>query len=164
MGKKWKECKYMRTMLLSLRPDVYENILMGKKIYEHRKVFPNEPIKAYIYISRPIQAISGIIYLDNKVSLDDWLHLYSYDADAINRINEYKSRNNYAMEIVKFEETTQLSLDAIRKSIPKFVIPQMYYFLDNTELLEFIENNIEKTGKTIVHDFSNITSEMICQY
>ena len=39
----------MRTMLLSLKPDIYNQIATGKKIFEHRKVFPDEPIKAYIY-------------------------------------------------------------------------------------------------------------------
>ena len=35
-------------MLLSLIKDVYEKVLSGNKIYEHRKVFPDEPVKAYI--------------------------------------------------------------------------------------------------------------------
>ena len=34
----------MRTMLLSFKADVYKRVLSGEKIYEHRKVFPNEPI------------------------------------------------------------------------------------------------------------------------
>ena len=33
----------MRTMLMSLRDDVYRKVLSGEKIYEHRKVFPDEP-------------------------------------------------------------------------------------------------------------------------
>ena len=39
----------MRIMLMSLRDDVYRKVLSGEKIYEHRKVFPDEPVKAYIY-------------------------------------------------------------------------------------------------------------------
>lgn len=62
----------MRTMLLSLKPEVFQNVQSGKKIYEHRRVFPDEPIKAYIYISRPIQALAGIMYLGNKVNIEDW--------------------------------------------------------------------------------------------
>ena len=38
----------MRTMLLSFKPSVYEKIRTGIKIFEHRRSFPNEPIKAYI--------------------------------------------------------------------------------------------------------------------
>ena len=39
----------MRIMLMSLRDDVYRKVLSGEKIYEHRKVFPDEPVKTYIY-------------------------------------------------------------------------------------------------------------------
>lgn len=44
----------VRTMLLSLREDVYKKVLSGEKIYEHRKVFPDKHVKAYIYVSSPM--------------------------------------------------------------------------------------------------------------
>ena len=50
--------KEMRTMLMSLRDDVYRKVLSGEKIYEHRKVFPDEPVKDYIYVSAPTKAIT----------------------------------------------------------------------------------------------------------
>lgn len=56
----------MRKMLLSFKADVYEKVLSGEKIFEHRKVFPNEPVKAYLYVSNPKKAITGIMYLENK--------------------------------------------------------------------------------------------------
>lgn len=56
-------------MLMSLRDDVYRKVLSGEKIYEHRKVFPDEPVKAYIYVSAPTKAICGIMYLSNRTSL-----------------------------------------------------------------------------------------------
>ena len=31
----------MRTMLMSFKPSVYENILNGTKIFEHRRSFPD---------------------------------------------------------------------------------------------------------------------------
>ena len=34
----------MRKMLLSFKPEVYEKIKSGKKIFEHRRNFPDEPI------------------------------------------------------------------------------------------------------------------------
>ena len=64
--------KEMRTMLMSLRDDVYRKVLSGEKIYEHRKVFPDEPVKAYIYVSAPTKAICGIMYLSNRTSLLKW--------------------------------------------------------------------------------------------
>lgn len=50
-------------MLLSVRPDVYEKIKSGLKIFEHRRNFPDEPIMAYMYVSSPVKAITGVVYL-----------------------------------------------------------------------------------------------------
>lgn len=56
----------MRKMLLSFKPEVYDKIKAGVKIFEHRRNFPNEPIMAYMYVSSPIKAVTGIVYLDNE--------------------------------------------------------------------------------------------------
>ena len=50
----------MRKMLLSFKPEVYEKIKSGKKKFEHRRNFPDEPIMAYMYVSAPIKAIKGM--------------------------------------------------------------------------------------------------------
>lgn len=63
----------MRKMLLSFKADVYKKVLSGEKTYEHRKVFLNEPIEAYLYVSAPVKAIVGIMHLDNRI--DFRLHL-----------------------------------------------------------------------------------------
>ena len=70
----------MRTMLLSLKPEVFTNVQSGVKIYEHRRVFPDEPVKAYIYVSRPVQALSGVMYLGNKTDIEDWKEKYDTHA------------------------------------------------------------------------------------
>lgn len=74
------------------------------------------------------------------------------------------SRNAYAMQILKFQNTNQIELAELREFDPKFLIPQMYYFLDNTELLRFLNNRLIPCGDVIQHDFTNITSDMICRY
>lgn len=56
----------MRRMLLSFKPRVYNKLLSGIKIYEYRKVFPDETIKAYLYVSYPVCAITGIIHLGKR--------------------------------------------------------------------------------------------------
>lgn len=83
----------MRTMLLSFKPTVYEKVINGIKIYEHRRTFPDEPIKAYLYVSRPIQEITGIMYLDNRVCLEMWKQKYSYDENAVARVEKYLEKN-----------------------------------------------------------------------
>ena len=154
--------KTMRTMLLSFKADVYERVISGEKIYEHRKVFPNEPVLAYLYVSAPVKAITGIMYLNNKQYLSEWKDKFSFDKDALKRINEYLKTQNVAMEISEFHETSKIQLSTLRKDLSKFIVPQMYYFIDDTPLLDYLHDNLIETGYIIKHDFSNITSEQIC--
>lgn len=105
----------MRTMLLSLKPEVFKNVQSGVKIYEHRRVFPDEPVKAYIYVSRPVQALAGVMYLGNKTNIEDWKEKYRDDAEAQERINEYLKHHKVVMEIQKFQNTSSISLQNIKK-------------------------------------------------
>ena len=154
----------MKKMLLSFRPDVYEKIKSGQKIFEHRRNFPDEPIMAYMYISAPVKAIRGIVYLGKRHCLSDWLEDYKEDSNAITRIKEYMETYHYryAMEIDGFQETSHISLDDLRKNVLGFVAPQMYIYLDNTELLKYIENNMEIKDVHIEHSFDKINGDQIC--
>jgi len=95
-------------MLLSFKPNVYKKIYEGVKIFEHRRNFPNEPIMAYMYVSKPVRAITGIVYLSNRHELIDWERQFSYDSQALQRIEDYKKSYRYAMEIVEFQETNKI--------------------------------------------------------
>lgn len=154
----------MRTMLLSFKADVYKRVVSGEKIYEHRKVFPDEPVLAYLYVSAPVKAIVGIMKLEHRTSIENWKTKYSYDPAAITRIEAYLEHHKFAMEIAEFQETNSISLDKLRNDLPRFVVPQMYYYIDDTELLDYLEKNLKPIGEKIVHDFSNITSDLICQH
>lgn len=153
----------MRTILLSFKADVYKKVLSAEKIYEHRKVFPDGPIRAFLYVSTPVKAITGIMHLKNKTSLKEWLNVYSYDEKAIQRINEYLVSYKYAMEIANFQDTNTIPLEKLRQDIPGFVVPQMYYFIDDTVTLEYLEKNLYAKGELIKHSFEEITSDMICK-
>ena len=149
-------------MLLSFKPEVYEKIKSGKKIFEHRRNFPDEPIMAYMYVSAPVKAITGIVYLGKRHLLSDWHEGFKDDKDAVARIEKYQESYRYAMEIDEFQETTEISLDDLRRDILGFYAPQMYIYLDGTKLLDYIESNIKY--KHIVHknEFQNIKSKEIC--
>ena len=152
----------MRTLLLSLKPQVFEKIVSGEKIYEHRKVFPNEPVKAYIYVSRPVQALVGILYLDNKISIEEWKEKYKSDQAAQERIDEYLKQHKVAMEIKEFQNTNAIPLAKVREKFPDFIIPQMYYYLEGLPLLDYLQENLHPEGAPVCHTFENITSDMIC--
>ena len=98
----------MRRMLLSFKPEVYEKIKSGKKKFEHRRNFPDEPIMAYMYVSAPIKAIKGIVYLRKRHLLSDWREEFKNDKEAIVRIEKYQELYRYAMEINEFQETTEI--------------------------------------------------------
>lgn len=151
-------------MLLSIKPYVYDKISSGTKIFEHRRCFPDEPIKAYLYVSSPVCAIKGIIILKNKHSLKDWEKEFADDMEAIERIKEFELSANYAMEIHEFYETNEIVLSKLRKEIDRFVVPQMYYFLDDKPLLYYLEKNLTSTGKKVEHSFDNIESSMVCRH
>ena len=149
-------------MLMSFKPSVYENILNGTKIFEHRRSFPDEPIKAYMYVSSPVCAITGILYLGKRHNLADWEKEYGYDLEAIERIKKYETDYRYAMEISQFYETTKIELNQLRNELTKFVVPQMYYYLDDSELLSCLESHLKNTGKCIEHNFDTIQSSQVC--
>ena len=50
----------MRTILLSFSPSYYDILKNGQKVFEYRKRFCNEKVKAYLYLGKPIQKIVGI--------------------------------------------------------------------------------------------------------
>ena len=92
----------MRTMLLSFSPEWYQDLSNGRKIYEHRKRFFNEPVIAYIYLGLPHRQIVAKIHLGKWEELSDWLTKYSYDMDAVERIKDYLTRNRFAMPYMQF--------------------------------------------------------------
>ena len=154
----------MRKMLLSFKPDVYEKIKSGKKIFEHRRNFPDEPIMAYMYVSSPVKAVTGIVYLGKRHCLADWMEEFKEDSDAVARIKKYADdyHYRYAMEIEKFQETTAISLDELRENVLGFIAPQMYIYLDDTELLRYIEGRIEIKALQVEHSFCTIKASDIC--
>lgn len=104
-------------MLLSFKPDVYEKIKSGKKIFEHRRNFPDETIMAYMYVSAPVKAITGIVYFGKRHLLSDQKEEFKADMDAVARIEKYQESYQYAMEIDEFQETTEIPLDDLRRNI-----------------------------------------------
>ncbi len=110
----------MRKILLSFKPFWFEKIKTGEKIFEYRKRFCDESVIAYAYVSKPVMAVTGIVILGQRVSLDEWKKEYKDDENVLNRINNFSKTNNYAMPILEFIPTTSIKLKDIQKAFPKF--------------------------------------------
>ena len=154
----------VKKILLSFKPVWAEKISTGEKIFEYRKRFCDEPVMAYMYVSRPVMAVTGIVMLDRRISLQSWLEEYKYNEEVRVRIEDYMCRNNFAMPILEYRPTNVLSLKSIQESVHGFIVPQMYYNLEpGTELFEYLERNICIKGKRIVNSFDEKIEDNICK-
>lgn len=154
----------MRTMLLSFKPEWFNKIKDGSKIFEYRRTFPDEEIIAYMYVSTPMKQIVGRVHLGKKIDIHTWKEQYQGDQQVCQRIDDYLQRHTYAMPILSFQMTKAIELKTLRKFDPKFVCPQMYYYLDKyPELFVFIKNNATDMGEKIVHSFEHISRDEICR-
>ncbi|MCF2643604.1 hypothetical protein I6E50_14525 [Roseburia hominis] len=154
----------MRTMLLSFKPEWYNRIKEGSKIFEYRRTFPDEEILAYMYVSSPMKMIVGKVHLGRKIDINTWKEEYKEDAQVCERIDDFLTRHTYAMPILSFQMTKEIELETLRKFNPNFVCPQMYYYLENyPELFDFIKKNAIDIGKLQVNSFENIGKEEICR-
>ena len=155
----------MRQMLLSFKPEIFDLIRSGKKIFEYRYQFSEEEVQAYMYVSKPVQQIVGCVHLGKKISLLDWKERYCDDKRALKRRDEYMERNNnFVMPIYRFSMTETIPLSKLKQDLDKFIIPQSYYYLDNfVELQDYIKKCATYTGEVIENKFDNIKSEDICK-
>ena len=154
----------MRTMLLSFKPEWYEKIRSGEKIYEYRRIFASEEVIAYMYVSTPVKKVVGKIHLGKRINLNEWLYKYKDDVEVYARIQDSIQRHQYAMPIKSFTMTKEITLEELRMFNSKFVCPQMYYYLDNyPELFDFIKNHASELDEVIEHDFTYINKDDICR-
>lgn len=85
--------------------------MSGTKIYEYRNRFPNEEIEAYIYVSNPVKAIAGILCLGPRIEVKDWQNEYIGNAEVSHRIDDYISRNKYAMPIISTQRIQLITVE-----------------------------------------------------
>lgn len=150
--------------VMSFWPSVYSKIEGQVKLIEYRRVFPKNCEYAYMYISKPVKAISAIIYFKKMHSIEDWKQTYESNEEIINRINDFSSSYRYAMEIEKVQKTEPIFLEDLRNNVPNFTAPQSYLLLENNKALsEYIKKNIKLVGDPIINDLTNVLPEHICR-
>ena len=152
----------MRTILISFDADWFERLETGELFYEYRKNFPAEPVRAYFYVCKPAMYISGIAEFGQRELLETWLEKYKHKPAVLERINDYLTDCRYAIPIVSFQPTNRVQLSEFRNA-PGFVVPRMYYFLDNSELLPYLKDNIRPAAEMMINDFSKLQDDYICQ-
>ena len=153
----------MKTILLSFEPEWFEKVQSGKVIFEYRKQLPKEPVTVFFYVSRPIKAITGIAHFSAREPLADWLEKYSNrGCNVTNRIREYLEECNYVCRILDFQPTNQISLNALRNDLSTFIVPRMYYYIQEPSLVLYLNTHLIPSGDIIINDFSQVKDDNIC--
>jgi len=143
----------MRKMLLSMQPFWFEKVMSGEKIYEYRNRFPNEEIEAYIYVSHPVKAVAGILYLSPRIEVRTWIDQYSSDEKIVTRVKKHVEKNKYAMPIKATQRIQPITVDALREAVEKFIIPESYYYFENYgEIANAIQERVMLDGCMKVND------------
>ena len=151
-------------LLMSFWPEVYEKIIEQKKLVEYRRRMPMECEYAFMYVSKPVKSICGIIQFGTKHKLSDWEKYYINDSQIMMRISEFKEKYNYGSEIISVYKIKPIKLADLREHVKGFVAPQSYIILDNKpELFEYIKNNLVLKGEKIDNNLNNIFPEHICK-
>ena len=154
----------MKTMLLSFKPQWFEKIENGSKIFEYRRSFANEEVMAYMYVSTPMKMVVGKIHLGKRININSWKDEYKDNINVVGRIDDFLTRHQYAMPIISFQMTEAIDLETLRGFNPKFVCPQMYYYLENyPELFVFIRENAKDVGALKINNFENVSADDICR-
>lgn len=117
-----------------------------------------------MYVSRPVQAVCGIIYFGDIHSLLDWKNMYIDNDIILRRINKYIDKYRFGTEIIAIQKIKPLSLKKLRDNLINFQPPQSYYILENNiPLKNFLENNLFYLEEKLINIVTNIFPEHICK-
>lgn len=133
--------------LMSFWPSVYERIKKGEKTIEFRRVFPKENNFAYMYVTKPVKAIKGIVYFGEKHTLTELKVIYKNNSDILTQIEKNLDTYQFGVDIIGFEEIEEITLEELRKNIPAFTPPQSYLLLENHPILTNYIKEREKFSK-----------------
>ena len=111
----------MRTILLSFDEKWYPALRNGDKIFEHRKKFCDEEVRAFLYLGKPRQQIVAEIGLSRRELLSDWLLQYQDDRDVVARIRDFMQRNKFAMKVLWLKEIEPISIIQLQEKYPELI-------------------------------------------
>jgi hypothetical protein len=153
----------LRTILLSFDEKWYPVLKSGEKIFEHRKKFCNEEVRAYLYLGKPRKQIVAEIGLAKRELLEDWLEQYKDEEEVVCRIQDFMKRNKFAMKVLWLKEIEPVNIVELQELFPELKIPISFHFLDKKPaVLNWLDENKKYTGYQIENDFSDISKDDIC--
>ena len=148
----------MKEIFLSFRPEYFKPLLYGIKKYEYRKRFCEEETRAYLYLSGKSRQVIGVMELGKPIRLNLTREDYLNYPETLKRVDEYILSNDINAVPIKslalFDKP--INLDDIRKEIPNFMPPQMYFVLDNHPKLKSLLERQFLNEKLFVHNHNQV--------
>ena len=130
----------MKTILLSFQDAWFKDLEEGRMKFEYRMVLPAEETKVYFYVSKPQMVITGYAHFGAREDLHEWLNKFGNRSKEVKkRILSYLEDCRYAAKIFSFQQTNAITLKQLRDDLPSFNPPRMYYYIDNTDLMEYLD-------------------------
>lgn len=153
----------MNTILLSFSKEWFRYLNQGEMKFEYRRSLPAKETRVYFYVSHPVKVVTGMAHFGPREPLKEWLNQYGSRSKTLrNRILDYMTDCNYAVKIYEYIQTNRIPLRELRENVPGFNPPRMYYFIDNSPLLEYLENNLKPSGKRWKFTFEDVADSDIC--
>ena len=135
-------------ILLSLKPQYWHSLVMGEKNYEYRRYFRCNAVTAYIYASRPTQAVVGLVEFEEPIvgPIETIVAIAERDVAGSGPALHCYFRglsHGFAIRIASFERFTPVSLRELQSRFPGFTPPQSYIVLDKyPQLLAFLRTRL----------------------
>lgn len=148
----------MKEIFLSFRPEYFKPLLYGIKKYEYRKRFCDDETTAFLYLSGKSRQVIGIMELGRPIRLDLTRNDYLNYPKTLKRVDKYilnKDINAVPIKSLALFDKP-ISLDEIRKEIPGFMPPQMYFILDNHPKLKSLLERQSINEKIFNHNHDEI--------
>ena len=127
-------------LIISVKPEYARKILKGEKTIELRKCAPKKVGKdgyILIYVTAPVKELWGIYKIENIIKENPntlWENFGKQTGISKKEFNDYYKENNSAFGIqlqeVKNLIKHSIKLDNLKNSIPGFMPPQTYSYID----------------------------------
>jgi predicted transcriptional regulator len=140
----WEGNAMLRTVLMSLKPGPFEDILAGRKLYEYRIRYPREATAAYIYVSGSVRAVRALIRFGAPLS-GTARELVLSGAAAPEEEGEldayFHGGSGCALPVDEVIPLEPVPLRELRDRFPGVSVPQSYYYLESKpRLLAFLQS------------------------
>lgn len=121
----------MKEIFLSFDPKYFRPILYGIKKYEYRRRFPKEEVKAYLYLSRRVKEVVGIIEFGMRIELSQIIN--NYQGKAFERIkNQMDEGVRFAIPIKSLKLFKKpIKINEIKDICNTFHVPISYLNIQN---------------------------------